>query len=144
KGSTWDYSNQELNDSAEAADPNAPDAGNLSPNALGDVIGEDEFILYHGAKLPEPELQAWIDASLLKHRLAKIRGKVHTDGTAAVNPGNTIQLNGVGERFEGKLYVTGVQHQLTKGNWETILQFGLNPEWFTQTYNVQQPMAGGL
>lgn len=144
KGSTWDYSSQELSDAAEAADPGVPDSGNLSPDTLGDVIGDEEFMLFHGAKIEDTEMQAWVDAALLKHRLAKIRGKVHTDGTAAVKPGQMIQLDGIGERFEGKLYVTGVQHQLSKGNWETVFQFGLNPQWFTQSYDVQQPMAGGL
>jgi uncharacterized protein involved in type VI secretion and phage assembly len=50
----------------------------------------------------------------------------------------------VGERFEGKLFVTAVQHQVNSGNWETVFQFGLNPEWFAQTYNVQQPMAAAM
>lgn len=144
KGSTWNYSSQELSDAAEGADPGVPDAGNLAADTLSDVIGEEEFMLFHGGKIADTEMQAWVDAALMKHRLAKIRGKVHTDGTAAVIPGKLIQLNGVGERFEGKLFVTGVQHQLTKGNWETILQFGLNPEWFTQKYDIQQPKAGGL
>jgi Rhs element Vgr protein len=69
---------------------------------------------------------------------------VKTDGTAKVNPGELIQLNGVGERFQGKLFVTGVRQQLEKGTWETVFQFGVNPEWFTETYNVQQPLAGAL
>ncbi|MEP7109457.1 MAG: type VI secretion system tip protein VgrG [Ferruginibacter sp.] len=144
KGSTWNFTDQELSDSVEAADPGVPDAGNLSADTLADVIGEDEFRLFHSGKIEEPELQAWVNAAMMKHRLAKIRGKVRTDGTAAVNPGQLIQLNGVGERFEGKLFVTGVLHQIEKGNWETVLQFGVDPEWFAQSYNVQQPMAGAL
>jgi Rhs element Vgr protein len=144
KASTWDYSGQELSDSTEGADPGVPDAGNLTADTLADVAGEEAYMLYHGGKLDTTEVQAWVDACLLKHRLAKVRGKVHTDGTAEVIPGQMIQLNGVGERFQGKLFVTGVNHQLTKGNWETVFQFGLNPQWFTQTYNVQQPMAAGL
>jgi uncharacterized protein involved in type VI secretion and phage assembly len=55
-----------------------------------------------------------------------------------------IQINGIGERFEGKLFVTGVQHSINKGTWETVLQFGLNPEWFAQTNGIQQPLAGAL
>ena len=76
--------------------------------------------------------------------MAKIRGKVTTDGTADVLPGQLIQLNGVGERFEGKLFVTGIRHQITEGLWETTFQFGINPEWFAQTYNVQQPLSGAM
>src|SRR4051812_29917671 len=42
KGSMWDYTNQELLSDVEAADPGVPDAGNLAPDVLADVIGEDE------------------------------------------------------------------------------------------------------
>lgn len=144
KGSTWRYTDQELLDSVEAADPGVPDAGNLSADTLADVIGQEEFRLYHSGQMDEPELQAWVDAKLMKNRLAKIRGTVKTDGTAAVNPGDLIELKGVGDRFQGKLFVTGTRQQIDKGTWETVFQFGINPEWFTQTFAVQQPMSGGL
>jgi len=143
-GVTWNHSDQELSDATEAADPGVPGAGNLDADSLASVIGEDEYRLYHAGKLEDAEMQAWVDAALMKHRLAKVRGRVAIDGTAAVEPGKLIQLNGVGERFEGKLYVTGVRHVVEKGNWETVLQFGVNPEWFAQSFNVQQPLAGSL
>lgn len=144
KGSVWNYTEQELLKDTEAEDPGVPDAGNLSADTLADVIGETEFRLFNSAKIEEPELQAWVNAAMMKHRLAKIRGKVTTDGTADVLPGQLIQLNGVGERFEGKLFVTGIRHEITEGNWLTTFQFGINPEWFVQTYNVQQPLSGAM
>ena len=144
KGSVWNYTDQELVKDTEAEDPGVPDAGNLSADTLADVIGETEFRLFNSAKIEEPELQAWVNAAMMKNRLAKIRGKVTTDGTADVLPGQLIQLNGVGERFEGKLFVTGIRHQITEGLWQTTFQFGINPEWFVQTYNVQQPLSGAM
>jgi len=144
KGSVWNYTDQELVKDTEAEDPGVPDAGNLSADALADVIGETEFRLFNSAKIEEPELQAWVNAAMMKNRLAKIRGKVTTDGTADVLPGQLIQLNGVGDRFEGKLFVTGIRHQITEGLWQTTFQFGINPEWFVQTYNVQQPLSGAM
>ena len=144
KGSSWNYTDQTLLDTVEAEDPGVPDAGNLTADALADIIGETEFKLFHSGKLEEPELQSWVNTRALKNKLAKIRGKVRTEGTAAVNPGHLIQLNGVGERFEGKLYVTGVRQEVEEGKWQTVFQFGINPEWFAETYNLQQPIAGGL
>ena len=144
KGSVWNYTDQELVKDTEAEDPGVPDAGNLSADALADVIGETEYRLFNSAKIEEPELQAWVNAAMMKNRLAKIRGKVTTDGTADVLPGQLIQLNGVGDRFEGKLFVTGIRHQITEGLWQTTFQFGINPEWFVQTYNVQQPLSGAM
>jgi Rhs element Vgr protein len=144
KGSVWNYTDQELVKDTEADDPGVPEAGNLTGDTLADVMGETEYRLFNSAKIEEPELQAWVNAAMLKNRLAKIRGKVTTDGTADVLPGQLIQLNGVGERFEGKLFVTGIRHEITEGNWLTTFQFGINPEWFAQTYNIQQPLSGAM
>ena len=143
KAEAWNSTDQTLID-IEAEDPEVPDAGNLSSDKLADVIGEDNFTLQHGGKLTEQELQQWANAKMLKHKLAKVRGRVTTDGTGMVIPGQMILVNGIGERFEGKLFVTGVRHQIDSGNWQTIFQFGLDPEWFAQTYNLQQPLAGAL
>ena len=144
KGTAWNYTDQELSTDTEAEDPGVPDAGNITADTLADVIGETEYRLYNSAKIEEPELQAWVNAAMMKNRLAKIRGKVTTDGTATVTPGQIIQLNGVGDRFEGKLFVTGIRHEITEGNWQTTFQFGINPEWFVQTYNVQQALSGAM
>jgi len=143
KAEAWNSTDQTLID-IEAEDPEVPDAGNLSSDKLANVIGEDNFTLQHGGKLTEQELQQWANAKMLKHKLAKVRGRVTTDGTGMVVPGQMILVNGIGERFEGKLFVTGVRHQIDSGNWQTIFQFGLDPEWFAQTYNLQQPLAGAL
>ena len=144
KGSSWDYTGQELLDTVEAEDSGIPQAGNLSSSDLASVTGSDGFMLINSAKMQEPELQAWVNMKMLKHQLAKIRGSVRTDGTAAVNPGQLIELKGVGDRFEGKLYVTGVRHEVQEGSWQTVFQFGINPEWFAETYKIQQPLAGAV
>jgi Rhs element Vgr protein len=144
KGTVWNYTDQELSSDTEAEDPGVPEAGNLTADTLADVIGETEYRLFNSAKIEDPELQAWVNAAMLKNRLAKIRGKVTTDGTAEVLPGQLIQLNGVGERFEGKLFVTGIRHEISEGLWQTTFQFGINPEWFVQTFNIQQPLSGAL
>jgi Rhs element Vgr protein len=143
-GSTWNFTSQELADTLEAEDAQVPEAGNLDKDALAGVIDEEKYSLVNSAKLEDPEMQDWINAMMMKHQLAKIRGRVRTDGTSAVKPGQLIQLNGAGERFEGKLYVTGVRHEIETGTWQTVFQFGINPEWFAETYDVQQPLAGGL
>jgi Rhs element Vgr protein len=143
-GSTWNYTSQELADTAEAEEATLPEAGNLDKDKLAAVIGEEKFTLVSGAKLEDPEMQDWINAKMMKHQLARIRGRVRTEGTPAVRPGMLIQLNGAGERFEGKLYVTGVRHEVENGSWQTVFQFGIHPEWFAETYNIRQPLAGAL
>ncbi|XZF12937.1 type VI secretion system tip protein VgrG [Chitinophagaceae bacterium MMS25-I14] len=143
KAIAWSSADQAVV-TGEASEPAVPEAGNLSPEDLAAVVGEDGFTLQHSAVMEETELQEWASAKLMKDRLAKIRGKVRTDGTSAILPGQMIELQGVGERFEGKLFVTGVRHEIDSGNWQTVMQFGINPEWFAQTYEIQQPMAGAM
>ena len=144
KGTSWNYTDQELLSNVESEEPTLPAAGNLDGAQLAGLMGDDEFTLLHSGRVEEPELQHWVNAKMLKHRLAKIRGQVKIDGTVAVAPGNIIELKGAGERFEGKLFVSGVRQQYEKGNWHTSIQFGINPEWLAQTYNVQQPLSGAL
>ncbi|MEO6548944.1 MAG: type VI secretion system tip protein VgrG [Ferruginibacter sp.] len=143
-GSTWNYTTQELSDSIEAESASVPQAGNLDNSTLAGVINEEKFVLANSAKMEDPEIQSWVNAMMMKHQLAKIRGRVRIDGTPAVKPGQLIQLNGAGDRFEGKLFITGVRHEVENGTWQSVLQFGINPEWFAETYNIQSSMAGAL
>lgn len=144
KGSTWNHTDQELSDSVEAEEVQLPEAGNLDKDSLAGVLDEEKFTVFSSAKLEEPEMQDWVNAMMMKHQLAKIRGRVRTEGSPDVKPGQLIQLNGAGERFEGNLYVTGVRHEVENGSWESIFQFGIEPEWFAQIFQIQQPLAGAL
>ena len=141
---SWNPAEPALLKDVEADEPGLPAAGNLSPESLAEVGAPTSAGLAHDGRLDEPELKAWADAVLLRQRLAKIRGSVRTDGNATVIPGDFIELAGVGERFEGPLFVTGVRHKVEEGNWETVYQFGLDPQPFAKTYDVTQALAGGL
>src|SRR5690606_27550413 len=138
KALTWDSAEQETA-SRQAEEPDASLAGNLQGRDLAQDLGVPEGTLRHGASLSEPELQQWVDARLLKHRLARIRGTVTIDGTAAVQPRQCVELLGVGDRFQGKLFVSAVGQVLEKGQWRTILEFGLSPRWFVEDFEVQAP-----
>lgn len=144
KASAWNYSDQNLFENIEAAEPTVPAAGNLSTDQLKVVSSPDSMQIIHSGKILEPELKQWANARLQKNRLAKIRGRVRVEGYANLKPGNIIQLNGLGDRFTGKLYVTAIRHQIENGNWTLNIQFGTNPEWFAETYHVQQPLAGAM
>ena len=139
----WDPAKQAVIDTVEASNPAVPPASNLAADILAGVTDNASWQLRHPA-LAEPELKAWADAAFQKQRLSKIRGRVRIDGTPEPAPGKVFQLAGAGERFEGKLMITGVRHQIEKGNWETIIQFGEDPKWFAQTFEVAQPLAGAL
>ena len=143
KAGSWNATDQEMIE-ADAQEPATTGNGNLTPSSLADVIGGDPHIIRHGGKLSQPELQAWADGRLLKERLAKVRGRAKFQGFAGVMPGKVIEVTGIGERFEGKLYVSGVRHSLANGNWETDVQLGLSAELFAETYNLRPLPAAGL
>lgn len=143
KASGWNPADQGIAE-AEAADTAGKGAGNLSPTELADVLGGDARDLRHAGNLSQPELQAWADGLMLRERLAKVRGRVKFDGYAKILPGKVLEILGTGERFEGKVFVSGVRHQYTGGNWETDVQFGLDPQPFAETFNLRPLPAAGL
>lgn len=143
KASSWSATDQEVVE-VEAKEPPATSDGNLSPADLADVVGSDHHELKHGGKLGEPELQAWADGRLLTERLGKVRGRAKFQGFAGVMPGKIIEVTGIGDRFEGKLFVSGVRHAVANGNWETDVQLGLSTEPFAEAYNLRPLPAAGL
>lgn len=140
---SWDYTNQELVE-IEASDPGVSLNGNLSAADLSDIVKLENFELRHGGTITEVELQDWADAKLLFQQLSKIRGRVKFQGIPAVKPNTIITLEGVGDRFNGKAYITGVFHELNEGNWTIDAQFGLNPEWFSETFDIHTPTGSGI
>lgn len=139
----WDYSNQGMfTRSSDSAPVNEP--GNLSGDHLADAIGLDKFELRHSGQLLEAELQDWTDAAMLKSRLAKICGRARFFGFSDIKPGQMIELQGVGDRFNGKAFVSAVRHDVDSGNWDTHVQFGLPLRWFPRSPEIVDVPAAGL
>ncbi len=140
---TWDVAGQEVL-AVEAEEPAAPASGNLAPTDLAAIGDGAVHQIRHGGRLNRSELQTWANGRLLRERMAKIRGRAKFQGFADILPGHILELAGVGGRFEGRLYVSGVRHELANGNWTTDVQFGLNPELFAEIYNLRPMPAAGL
>lgn len=140
---TWNYSNQEIT-TVGAKEPGFSGNGNLSSDDLEPVLGISEYDLYSGGQIKEDELQQWADARLLKARLSRCRGRVRFRGYGSLKPGDLINIGGVGDRFNGKVFVSGVRHDITNGDWNTDVQFGLNPTPFTKQPDVSSAPAAGI
>ncbi|AZA57057.1 type VI secretion system tip protein VgrG [Chryseobacterium shandongense] len=139
---TWNYTDQELTE-VEAQDPAISLNGNLSSGDLAKVFGIEDLQLKHGGNLTQEELQHWGDAKATFQQLAKTRGRVKFQGIP-LEPGVTLMLQGVGNRFNGKIYVTGVRHEIVDGNWLVDAQFGLSPTWFSEAYDVSEMPGSGI
>ncbi|MEZ4848548.1 MAG: contractile injection system protein, VgrG/Pvc8 family [Bacteroidia bacterium] len=99
--------------------------GNIAGEALSQVLGLESFELRHGAEMPKQELQAWADSTMLKSRLAKVKGRAKFKGFGAVKPGDVVGLGGVGARFGGKAFVASTQQVFESNSWTTTAEFGL-------------------
>ncbi|WP_378176270.1 type VI secretion system tip protein VgrG [Aquimarina sp. SS2-1] len=140
---SWNYADQQILET-EAADPGVNLNGNLASSDLSSVIGLENLELRHGGTLSTAELQDWSDAKWMFQQLSKVRGRVKFQGIPAAKPGVLLNLQGVGDRFNGKIYVTGVHHHISEGNWTVDAQFGINPKWFSETYDINAMPASGL
>ncbi|WP_154857941.1 type VI secretion system tip protein VgrG [Cyclobacterium xiamenense] len=118
--------------------------GNISASQLAEKMGTGPLELKNGGRISESSLQEWADANWLIRQLAKVRGRVKFQGISQVVPGKIIALSGVGDRFSGNAYVSGVLHQLAGGNWTVDVQFGLDPQWFSEKVPLHGPAASGL
>jgi Rhs element Vgr protein len=143
KSVSWGIADQTLLE-AEVSSSSVPEVGNLSADTLAGVHGFDPLVQIHTANLPEAELEIWAKARLQHARLAKVRGRAKFQGFAALQPGDMVKLQGVGDRFEGKIWVSAVRHEIADGNWLTDAQLGLDPAWFSERFDVAQPAASAL
>lgn len=143
KSHTWDYSEQKLLES-EGSNPSVTENGNISADDLAGVLSVKELGLRHPGKFAETEIKSWTDAQIVKNKLARIRGRAKFQGYADIKPGMTVELKGVGDRFNGTVFVSGVRHQVNKANWTTDIQFGFSSEWFHQAPEITAPKAEGM
>lgn len=139
----WDPANHKLQDS-NATDPGWAGAGDLDGGKLSKASKHAEDFLWHGGSLDTDALQEWADASLLRARLAAVRGRVRFEGIAAVKPGVVLELARLGKRFNGKVYVTGVRHEFSGNNWVTDAEFGLSREQHAARVPMTQLPAAGI
>lgn len=141
-GVSWDPAAQQTVE-AESADPGVGVPGNLSADALSAVFSEPQRF-QHSGRLSADEVQAWMDGRVLRQRLAQVRGRVTIQGLADPKPGVLVELAGLGARFNGTVFVSGVRHRVSEGSWKTDLQLGLDPRSHAEVRDVDGPPAGNL
>lgn len=139
----WNHADQELLE-IPAKDPSVSLNGNISVSDLSNVVNVENLQLRHGGAVTDTELQNWADAKLLFQQLAKVRGRVKFQGIPTVKPNTILKLEGVGDRFNGKIYVSGVSHSISEGNWTVNAEFGIDPKWFSESHEVSAQPASGL
>jgi Rhs element Vgr protein len=142
QASAWDPENQTV--SIRNAAPKNTAIGNLSTQKLAEVIGLDQYSLQTSASLESGSLTNWAKAQASKSEYAKAKGHIKFQGSAKAEPGKLIELKGLGKRFNGNAFISGVVHDISEGNWITTARIGLSPEWYTARKRTEAPSASGL
>ncbi|RZL31466.1 MAG: hypothetical protein EOP35_21970 [Rubrivivax sp.] len=141
---SWDPKAQAALEGSAADPASLPAQGDLDSAALSEVIGLASLRMQAGAPQTEAMLSQWAKAQQTKSGLARVRGKVRFQGSAKARVGELIELKGVGKRFSGNAFITGLRHEIADGAWTTEADFGLDPDWFCNRPDVQAPAAGAL
>ncbi|MAP80900.1 MAG: type IV secretion protein Rhs [Aequorivita sp.] len=139
----WNPSEQEIVE-APAADPNLTLNGNITVSNLAEALAVDQLELKHGGNYNSAQLQQWSDSKSLFQQLSKTRGRMKFQGIANVKPATMLKLEGVGDRFNGKVFINAVRHEIADGNWTVDAEFGINPQWFSETYDISELPASGI
>ncbi len=143
KSYAWDPATQALAASGSATS-DVKEPGNIPSAELAEVFKINPFTQQTGGEVPVPELTAWSSADLMKAKLAKIRGEVTFAGSALARTGGVITLAGVGGRFNGDAFVSGIHHSLADGFWRTTATIGMSPDWFAASApDIPAPGAAG-
>lgn len=140
----WNPSEQEILE-VEANDPGLPPLnGNITPSELAEALDSEKLELKHAGLQNTEKLQQWGDAKSLFQQLSKTRGRIKFQGIPTVKPGTMLKLEGVGDRFNGKVFISAVRHEIANGNWTVDAEFGMNPKWFSETYDISELPAAGI
>lgn len=145
EATSWDYKNQDLfkAETDEAASFN--ENGNVNGSDLASTNSLDKMELNHSGSLTEQELQSWVDATMMRSRLSKIRGRARFTGFTDIKSGDMVKISGIGDRYNGNAYVTAVRQDIGDGTWYTNIQFGLSSEKYADLHpNIFDAPAAGL
>ena len=138
----WSLKDQKPNESSAAAF--ALSQGNLDGKKLAQSVGFGTYSLSHPVPVTPAELQAWADARLIRSRMSMLRGRVATSGLSNIELLDLATVAGIGDRFNGKVLVTGFSHRVDDGGWRTDIQFGLSPRSFSLEDGIRDAPAAGL
>lgn len=142
KASAWNFKDQKISTGQKAPDVNGP--GNLTVKKLSGVLGLKEYALQTTAPVINGELNDWSAAQAVKSEYAKITGTAKFQGNSLALPAKYITLEGLGDRFNGDYFISGVTHNISEGNWLTEVNLGMSQNWFIQEPDVLSPPASGL
>ncbi|MCB0375008.1 MAG: type VI secretion system tip protein VgrG, partial [Sinomicrobium sp.] len=145
QSTAWDIKTQKIIMPKKARDFKIRQAKKLDPESISNAVGGYGYELRQSGEAEEKELQAWADAKMAKSRMAMVRGRIKTTGNAAYKVGDIIKIARVSDMFDEKTMISGVRHTVSpETGWQTHVQFGLSPHWFSRNEDIADTPAAGL
>jgi len=138
----WDIKKQSLI-TVKASEPSVNSQGNHSAKEMSKKLGLKASDLTTSTPMAQEELTEWANSRLLRLRLGGFRGKIKIFGSNVVKTGDLIELEGVGKKFNGKAFVSGVLQELESGDWATTIKFGLDNKYLHEQFDFNNPQANG-
>ncbi|MDG0803415.1 type VI secretion system tip protein VgrG [Pectobacterium polaris] len=117
--------------------------GNLTSSDLAKVLGISDYTLQTSSTLSTDSLTRWAGGQQVKAMLSKVRGSVTFQGNASATINGLLELAGVGARYNGSHYVSGVHHSIENGQWITTAELGMSPMWSADYRDIGAPPASG-
>lgn len=139
EGVSWSPSQQKIV-SLKAAAPGLNEQGNLT---AGELKAGDCQLCQTDAPLEADALQKWVNGLALRNGLARYEGSFMFYGCSDVVPGCIIELAGMGQRFNGNVYVGQVEHVVEHNVWTTRAYMGVAATCITEETDVVAPPASG-
>ena len=87
-------------------------------------LAAPELVISYGNNLLELEME--LDTKHQSSILTKYRGTLNIQGTTTIKVNSLISLKGLGDRFSGDVYISGVSHDVSEGNWVTTAYLGIS------------------
>lgn len=128
-----------------ANDPDASHSESIGP--LPDADGTPVLKVEYGVDLIDfraeidarTQPDAGASAPSVKAGRSRACGHLRFLGSAKALPGGLIEVNGLGKRYDGKVFIVAVEHQMADGNWFTRAEFGPAAGGFIERSDVAPP-----
>lgn len=121
---------------AKSSEPTVNKQGNLTGKKMAEVLNVGDTAIPFTSPMEADELKGIAQGTLLRSRLAAMRGRVSFYGNATPKLNTLIKLSGFGDRFNGEALISSVRHTIRDGNWRTETGFGLSPDFHHQKHHL--------
>ncbi|MDU1891987.1 MAG: type VI secretion system tip protein VgrG [Dysgonomonas sp.] len=137
---SWSPSQQKMI-KVTSKSPDLNKQGDLQISALS---SDTNLLLQTDAPIDETVLKRWVDSAALKAGLSRYRGKFSFYGSDEAVPGCLIELQGLGKRFNGNVFIGYVHHSIENNEWITEVGMGVPNNNITDEPDVVSPPASGF